>query len=81
MFRLSDSCPVPLVPELEGVAGHSSILESDIPEYRRNLDRLDKVLANIEQYIHLAYATLKKEDVVRRMYTMVSCLGSYSDED
>ncbi|KAI0249895.1 hypothetical protein BJV78DRAFT_1224130 [Lactifluus subvellereus] len=57
---------------LEGVAGYSPVPESDIPEYRRNLERLDKVLTGIEQYIHIAYATLKKDDVVRRMFTMMA---------
>jgi len=30
------------------------------------------VLGNIERYIHIAFAALRKEDVVRRMFTMVS---------
>jgi hypothetical protein len=48
------------------------VVESGIGEYTRNLERLDVVLANIEKYIHIAFATLRKEDVVRRMFTMVS---------
>lgn len=55
----------------EGVAG-SPVPENEIPEYIRNLERLDMVLGNIERYIHIAFAALRKEDVVRRMFTMVS---------
>jgi hypothetical protein len=68
-----------LVPDLEEVAGYS-VLDSDLPEYRRNLDRLDKVLSNIEQYVHLVYATLKKEDVASRICTMVSCFGIWEGQ-
>ena len=75
IFCVSDSFPSRL--DLDGLAGYSPVPESDIPEYRRNLDRLDKVLTGIEQYIHVAYATLKKEDVVRRMFTMVSSFSLY----
>jgi hypothetical protein len=46
--------------------------ESDIQEYYRNVERLDQVLVNIEKYIHFAFAVLKKEDVVERMFKMVS---------
>jgi hypothetical protein len=54
--------------------GHASIPESDsdVQEYRRNLERLDEALCKIEKYIHVAFAILKKEDVVQRMLTMVS---------
>jgi hypothetical protein len=71
-----------LVAEFDGVgvAGFS-VPESDVPEYGRNLDRLDKVLASIEQYIHIAYASMKKDDVVRRVYHMVSCLSPYEVHD
>ncbi|KAI9440238.1 hypothetical protein BJY52DRAFT_131749 [Lactarius psammicola] len=55
----------------EGVAG-SPVPESEIPEYIRNLERLDMVLGNIERYIHIAFAALKKEDVVRRMFAMMA---------
>ena len=55
----------------EGVAS-SPVPENEIPEYIRNLERLDMVLGNIERYIHIAFAALRKEDVVRRMFTMVS---------
>jgi hypothetical protein len=48
------------------------VAESEVGEYIRNLERLDMVLANIEKYIHIAFAALRKEDVVRRMFTMVS---------
>ncbi len=50
----------------------SPIPDNEIPEYIRNLERLDMVLGNIESYIHVAFAALRKEDVVRRMFTMVS---------
>ena len=46
--------------------------ESEIQEYTRNLERLDMVLSNIGKYIHIAFAALRKEDVVRRMFHMVS---------
>ena len=46
--------------------------ESEVQEYTRNLERLDMVLSNIEKYIHIAFAALRKEDVVRRMFHMVS---------
>jgi hypothetical protein len=59
-------------PEFDGVAGYPTIPKSDILEYHRNLRRLDQTLANIEKYIHVAFAALKKEDVVHRMFTMVS---------
>jgi hypothetical protein len=54
------------------VAGGSFVAESEIGEYTRNLERLDVVLANIEKYIHIAFVALRKEDVVRRMFAMVS---------
>ncbi|KAH9178377.1 hypothetical protein EDB89DRAFT_2239613 [Lactarius sanguifluus] len=54
-----------------GVAS-SPVPESEIPEYIRNLERLDMVLANIERYIHIAFAALRKEDVVRRMFNMMA---------
>ncbi|KAH9972706.1 hypothetical protein BGW80DRAFT_339810 [Lactifluus volemus] len=57
--------------QLDGVSGYS-VPESDIPEYRQSLDRLDMVLAHIERYIHIAHATLKRDDIVRRLYTMVA---------
>ena len=49
-----------------------TIPECDIPEYRRNLERLDQVLSNIEKYMHIAFAALKKQDVVERLFFMVS---------
>jgi hypothetical protein len=49
-----------------------SMPESDIQEYQRNLERLDQVLTNIEKYIHFAFAALKKEEVVGRLFKMVS---------
>jgi hypothetical protein len=61
-----------LVPNFDRVASIQSIPESDIQEYRRNLERLDQVLVNIEKYIHFAFAALKKGEVVERLFQMVS---------
>ena len=61
-----------LTSGFDGVAGYPSVPDSEIGEYIRNLERLDMVLGNIERYIHVAFAALRKEDVVRRMFTMVS---------
>ena len=69
-FHLSNLSHSP-ASGFEGVAG-SPVPDSEIPEYIRNLERLDMVLGNIESYIHVAFAALRKEDVVRRMFTMVS---------
>ncbi|KAH9057856.1 hypothetical protein EDB87DRAFT_975637 [Lactarius vividus] len=55
----------------DGVAS-SPVPESDIPEYIRNLESLDVVLGNIERYIHIVFAALRKEDVVRRMFAMMA---------
>ncbi|KAI9440122.1 hypothetical protein H4582DRAFT_1578776 [Lactarius indigo] len=63
----------------DGVAS-SSVPESEIPEYIRNLERLDMVLGNIEKYIHVAFAALRKEDVVRRMFTMMASTKCQLDE-
>ena len=67
--------------EFDGVADNfgATIPESEIQEYRRNLERLDQVLSNIEKYIHIAFAALKKEDVVERMFFMVSWFDSCKD--
>ena len=46
--------------------------ESEVQEYTGFLERLDMVLSNIEKYIHIVFAALRKEDVVRRMFHMVS---------
>ena len=54
------------------MASIQSIPESDTQEYRRNLERLDQVLVNIEKYIHFAFAALKKGEVVERLFKMVS---------
>jgi len=62
----------PLSLDFDGIAGYPPIPESEIQEYRRNLERLDQVLANIERYIPVAFAALKKEEVVQRMFHMVS---------
>ncbi|KAI0246287.1 hypothetical protein BJV78DRAFT_1256099 [Lactifluus subvellereus] len=64
------------------VAGHSEppVPESGILEYRRNLEYLIDLLTKIEQYVHVAHATLKKEDVVRRMFTMMSVTNFQLDE-
>jgi hypothetical protein len=61
-----------LVPNFDRMASIQSIPESDIGEYRRNLERLDQVLVNIEKYIHFAFAALKKGEVVERLFKMVS---------
>ncbi|KAH9972701.1 hypothetical protein BGW80DRAFT_1445679 [Lactifluus volemus] len=59
--------------QFDGVAfARLSVPESDIAEYGRYLDRLDKVLGSIEQYIHHAYAGMNKGDVVRRLYHMMA---------
>jgi hypothetical protein len=57
---------------LDWIAGGSSVAEGEIREYTRNLESLDMVLANIEKYIHIAFAALRKDVVVRRMFAMVS---------
>ena len=61
-----------LVPSFDRVPLIQSIPESDIQEYQRNLERLDQVLVNIEKYIHFAFAALKKEEIVERLFNMVS---------
>ena len=61
-----------LAPDSNGIVSHSPVPESDVPEYRRNLERLDEALCKIEKYIHVAFTILKKEEVVQRMFTMVS---------
>jgi hypothetical protein len=61
-----------LAPYFNGVAEYPLIPEGDKQEYYRNMEHLDQVLFNIEKYIHLAFAVMKKEDVVERMFTMVS---------
>ena len=61
-----------LTSGFEGVGGYPPVPDSEIQEYNRNLERLDMVLINIERYIHVAFAALRKEDVVRRMFHMVS---------
>ena len=67
--------------EFDGVAENPepTAPESEIQEYRRNLERLDQVLSNIEKYIHIAFAALKKEDVVERMFFMVSWFDPCKD--
>ncbi|KAH9958566.1 hypothetical protein BC827DRAFT_554469 [Russula dissimulans] len=66
--------------DFDGVAGYPTIPESDIQECHRNLERLDQVLANIEKYIHVVFAVLKKEDVVHRMFTMMASSKVQLDE-
>ena len=46
--------------------------ESGIREYHRNVEHLDQVLTGLEKYIHFAFAAMKREEVVERMFTMVS---------
>ena len=55
----------------DGVA-NCTVPEIEIQEYVRNLERLDMVLENIEEYIYIAFAALRKEDLVQRMFAMVS---------
>jgi hypothetical protein len=62
----------PLSLDFDGVAGYPPIPESKTQEYCYNLECLDQVLANIKRYISVAFAALKKEDVVQRMFHMVS---------
>ncbi|KAI9512946.1 hypothetical protein F5148DRAFT_559685 [Russula earlei] len=50
----------------------AAVPDIDIQEYHRNLQRLDLVLANIEKYIHIAFAVLKKEDIAQRMLEMMA---------
>ena len=61
-----------LAPDFDVAPSHALIPECDIPEYYRNVERLDQVLSNIEKYIHFAFAALKREEVVERMFNMVS---------
>ena len=61
-----------LAADFDEIVVYSPIPESDIQVFRRNVEHLDQVLSNIEKYIHYAFAVLKKEDVVERMFTMVS---------
>ncbi|KAH9958560.1 hypothetical protein BC827DRAFT_554296 [Russula dissimulans] len=57
---------------LDANANHKAVPDSDVQEYHRNLERLDQVLANVEKYIHIAFAALEKGDVVRRMFEMMA---------
>jgi len=66
--------------DFDGVARYPTIPESDIQEYHRNLERLDELLANIEKYIYVAFAVLKKDDVVQRMFTMMASSKVQLDE-
>ena len=61
-----------LAPDFNGVVDYHPILESDKQEYYSKIEHLDQLLFNIEKYIHLAFAVTKKEDLVERMFTMVS---------
>lgn len=67
-----DSRDFHIFPDFDGVASGPTVAECDIQEYHRNLDRLDQVLMNIEKYIHVAFAVLNNEDVVQRVFDMVS---------
>ena len=62
----------------DGVAGYP---ESEIQEYTRNLERLDRVLGNIEKYIYVSFVALGKGDVAQRMFTMVSQFDLWQDRD
>ena len=72
VFLVSTLIDFCLVPNFDRVTPIQSIPECDLQEYHRNLERLDQVLANIEKYIHFAFAALKKEAVVGRLFSMVS---------
>ncbi|SRR6266404_4040465 len=61
-----------LISGFEGVAGYPQVPETETQEYDRNLQHLDLVLGSIEKYIHVAFAVIRKEEVIRRMFTMVS---------
>ncbi|KAH9972697.1 hypothetical protein BGW80DRAFT_1312047 [Lactifluus volemus] len=59
--------------QLDGVAiAGLSVPESDVAEYGRSLNRLDKVLGSIEQYIHIAFVKMKKDDLIRRFYHVMA---------
>ncbi|KAH9012698.1 hypothetical protein EDB85DRAFT_2037224 [Lactarius pseudohatsudake] len=55
----------------EGVYG-TPVPDSEISVYIPSLERLDMVLGNIERYVHIAFAALRKEEFVRRMFTMMA---------
>ncbi|KAI9440093.1 hypothetical protein H4582DRAFT_1945019 [Lactarius indigo] len=56
----------------KGVADCPPVPDSAIHEYTQNLESLDTMLGNIERYIHIAFAALKDEDVVRELFTMMA---------
>jgi hypothetical protein len=68
--------PLPL--DFDEVAAYPTIPEGDIQEYHRNLGRLNQVLGSVEKYIHLAFAVLMKEDIVQKMFMMVSYYTIYA---
>jgi hypothetical protein len=61
-----------IAPDINGVASYAPIPESEIQEYHRHVEHLDQVLAGIEKYIYFAFAVLKQEEIVERMFTVVS---------
>jgi hypothetical protein len=65
--------------DFDGISAYSPVRDGDVQEYNRNLQRLDQTLTSIEKYIHIAYATLKNEDIVRRLFNMVSPLAPRRD--
>ncbi|KAH9958561.1 hypothetical protein BC827DRAFT_1269411 [Russula dissimulans] len=62
------------------LAGYPTIPECDVQDFHRNLVHLDQILANIEKYIHFSFAALKKEVVVRRMFSMMASSKFQLDE-
>jgi hypothetical protein len=65
--------------DFDKTATYSPDRDRDINEYKRNLQRLEMTLGNIESYIHIAFATLKNEDIVRTVFNMVSLSVPQSD--
>jgi len=74
--RVAFSC----APGFDGAISFPPIPECDIQEYHRNVERLDQVLSSIEKYIHFAFAVLKKEEIVERMFTMMASVKIQMEE-
>ena len=54
------------------IPGYPPVLDDEVQEYNQDLEHLERMLGDIEEYIHIAFASLRKEEVVRRLFTMVS---------